>query len=63
MKEPRINFYTVDLSEESQELWNLFKILRNYSFEHGDECFGSIIISMCTDESDVLEVLLCQYWV
>ena len=63
MKEPRINFYTEDLSDESQELWNLFKLLHDHSFEHGDECFGSIIISMCTDESDVLEVLLCQYWV
>ena len=63
LKEPRINFYTEDLSEHSQDLWKLFKLLRNYSQENGDEAFGSIIISMCTDESDILEVLLCQYWI
>ncbi len=62
LKEPRINFYTEDLTEQTQDMWKLFKLLRNYSQENGDEAFGSIIISMCTDESDILEVLLCQYW-
>ena len=63
MKEPRITFYTEDLKDQTLDLWKLFKLLRNYSQENGDEAFGSIIISMCTDESDILEVLLCQYWV
>jgi phosphoenolpyruvate carboxylase len=64
LEEPRINFFPEDLTEKSQDLWQLFKLIRNYSFENNsDDCFGSIIISMTTDESDILEVLLCQYWV
>ena len=63
LEEPRINFYLEDLTDLSKDLWQLFRLIRNYSLENGDDCFGSIIISMSTDESDILEVLLCQYWV
>ncbi len=62
LNSPRITFFTQDLTSESQELWKLFLFIQEWCFDYEEESFGSIIISMTEDESDILEVLVLQWW-
>lgn len=59
---PRLSFFSEDLSPESHELWNLFVMLEEWSSKFGTDSLGSLIISMAEDESDVLEVLVLEWW-
>ncbi|MFW9929576.1 MAG: phosphoenolpyruvate carboxylase [Candidatus Thorarchaeota archaeon] len=60
---PRIAVFSEELSNNSQELWNLFEFLQKWSLQNGVHALGSIIISMTEDQTDILEVLVLEWWV
>ncbi|OLS20787.1 MAG: Phosphoenolpyruvate carboxylase [Candidatus Heimdallarchaeota archaeon LC_3] len=63
LNSPRIAIFVKDLSKESKELWGLFEFLLYWCEIFEPQALGSIVISMTQDETDVLEVLLLQYWI
>ena len=62
LEESRVAIFKEDLTAESRELWETFLLIQQWSQFYGDKAFGSIIISMTEDETDILEVLVLQWW-